>query len=51
MKGMLAPKFKEVVLGYAEVRQVFKASGVGTIGRFLRQRGQNREKCKRAAAA
>ncbi len=31
MKGMLAPKFKEVVLGYAEVRQVFKASGVGTI--------------------
>ena len=31
MKGMLAPKFKEVILGYAEVRQVFKASGVGTI--------------------
>ena len=31
MKGMLAPKFKEVVLGFAEVRQVFKASGVGTI--------------------
>ena len=31
MKGMLAPKFKEVVLGTAEVRQTFKASGVGTI--------------------
>ncbi len=31
MKGMLAPKFKEVVLGMAEVRQTFKASGVGTI--------------------
>ena len=31
MKGMLSPKFKEVVLGYAEVRQVFKASGIGTI--------------------
>ena len=31
MKGMLAPKFKEVVLGSAEVRQTFKASGVGTI--------------------
>ncbi len=31
MKGMLAPKFKEVVLGSAEVRQTFKVSGVGTI--------------------
>lgn len=31
MKGMLAPKYKEVVLGHAEVRQTFKVSGVGTI--------------------
>ena len=31
MKGMLAPKFKENVLGHAEVRQVFKVTGVGTI--------------------
>ena len=31
MKGMLDPEFKEVVLGYAEVRQTFKVSGVGTI--------------------
>lgn len=31
MKGMLAPKFKEVVLGHAEVRNTFKVSGVGTI--------------------
>ena len=31
MKGMLAPKFKEVVLGTAEIRQTIKASGVGTI--------------------
>ena len=31
MKGMLAPKFKEVVLGMAEVRQTIKVSGVGTI--------------------
>ena len=30
--GMLAPKFKETVIGHAEVRQIFKASGVGTIG-------------------
>ena len=31
MKGMLAPKYKEVALGTAEVRQVFKASNIGTI--------------------
>ena len=29
---MLEPKFKEVVLGHAEIRQTFKVSGVGTIG-------------------
>lgn len=32
MKGMLAPKFKENILGHAEVRNTFKVSGVGTIG-------------------
>ncbi len=31
MKGMLAPVFKEVVLGQAQVRQVFKVTKVGTI--------------------
>ena len=31
MKGMLAPKYREVVLGHAEVRQTYKVSGVGTI--------------------
>ncbi|MBQ6051904.1 MAG: translation initiation factor IF-2 [Clostridia bacterium] len=31
MKGMLAPKFREVSLGMAEVRQTFRVSGVGTI--------------------
>ncbi len=31
VKGMLDPKFKEVVLGSAEVRELFKISGVGTI--------------------
>ena len=31
MKGMLAPKFKEVVLGMAEVRQTIKVSGIGTV--------------------
>ncbi len=31
MKGMLAPKFKEVELGRAEVRNVFKITGVGMV--------------------
>ncbi len=31
MKGMLDPVFVEKVIGHAEVRQVFKASGLGTI--------------------
>ena len=31
MKGMLAPKTREVELGRAEVREVFKISGVGTV--------------------
>ena len=31
MKGMLAPKFRENVLGRAECRQVYKVSNVGTI--------------------
>ena len=31
LKGMLAPKFKESVIGHAEVRQTFKVSKVGTV--------------------
>ena len=31
MKGMLDPKFKESIIGHAEIRQTFKVSGVGTI--------------------
>ncbi len=31
MKGMLAPKFREVILGRVEVRQVYKISSAGTI--------------------
>ena len=31
MKGMLAPKTREVDLGRAEVRQVYKISGVGAV--------------------
>lgn len=43
MKGMLDPIYEEKILGHAEVRQIFKASGVGTIagsyvkdGKFVR---------------
>ncbi|NLV85835.1 MAG: translation initiation factor IF-2 [Clostridiales bacterium] len=31
MKGMLAPKYKEVVIGHAEVRQIIKISKIGTV--------------------
>ena len=31
MKGMLAPKYREVVMGTMEVRQTYKISGIGTI--------------------
>ena len=31
MKGLLAPKFREEVLGHAEIRQTFKVSKIGTI--------------------
>jgi len=31
MKGMLAPKYEEVVIGHAEVRQTYKVSAIGTV--------------------
>ena len=31
MKGMLEPIYEEKVIGHAEIRQIFKASGVGNI--------------------
>ena len=31
MKGMLAPKFEEAIIGHAEVRMTYKVSAVGTI--------------------
>ena len=31
MKGMLAPKFKESIIGHAEVRETYKVSKVGTV--------------------
>jgi len=40
MKGMLAPKFKEVVLGHAEIRQTYKVSGIGTVAGCYVQDGK-----------
>ena len=40
MKGMLAPKYKEVILGHAEVRQTIHVPGVGTIAGSYIQDGK-----------
>ena len=40
MKGMLDPKFKESIIGHAEIRQTFKVSGVGTIAGAYVQDGK-----------
>ncbi len=40
MVGMLAPKFRELVLGRAEVREIFKVSKVGTIAGCYVQSGK-----------
>lgn len=46
MKGMLDPIFEEKVIGHAEVRQTFKASGVGTIAGAYVQDGLFERNCK-----
>ena len=45
MKGMLDPVFEEKILGHAEVRQTFKASGVGTIAGSYVQDGTFERHC------
>jgi|GEM_PF-72315 len=40
LKGMLAPKYKEVVYGQAEVRQTFRVTGVGTIAGCMVKNGK-----------
>lgn len=40
MKGMLAPEYREVVTGNAEVRQTFKVSGIGTIAGCYMKNGK-----------
>ena len=46
MKGMLDPIFEEKVIGHAEIRQLFKASGVGTIAGSYVLDGQFERGCK-----
>ena len=46
MKGMLDPIYEEKVIGHAEVRQIFKASGVGTIAGSYVLDGTFQRNCK-----
>ena len=45
MKGMLAPKFHEVIIGHAEVRQTFRVSKVGTVCGCYVQDGKIQRNC------
>ena len=45
MKGMLAPVYEEVVIGQAEVRQIYKVSKVGTIAGCMVTDGCLRKEC------
>ena len=46
MKGMLDPIYEEKVIGHAEVRQLFKASGIGTIAGSYVLDGMFQRNCK-----
>ena len=46
MKGMLAPVYEEVVIGQAEVRQIYKVSRVGTIAGCMVTDGSIKRDCK-----
>ena len=46
IKGMLAPVFREALLGHAEVRQTYKVSGVGTIAGCYVQDGKILRNCQ-----
>jgi len=46
MKGMLAPKFREALLGHAEIRQTFKVSGLGTVAGCYVQDGKIQRSCQ-----
>lgn len=46
MKGMLDPVYEEKIIGHAEIRQLFKASGVGTIAGSYVLDGSFQRDCK-----
>ena len=46
MKGMLAPKFRENVIGHAEIRQTFKVSNVGTVAGCYVTDGKIQRSCE-----
>ena len=46
MKGLLAPVYEESVIGHAEIRQIFKASGVGNIAGSYVEDGWIERGCK-----
>ena len=46
MKGMLAPKFKEAIIGHAEVRETYKVSKVGTVCGCYCQDGKIQRGCE-----
>ncbi len=46
MKGMLAPTYEDVVIGRAEVRQVFRIRNVGTIAGSYMRTGEGRRNAK-----
>ncbi len=46
MKGMLAPKFQEKLIGHAEVRQTYKVSKVGTVCGCYVLDGKIQRSCK-----
>jgi translation initiation factor IF-2 len=46
MKGMLDPIFEEKIIGHAEVRQIFKSSGIGNIAGSYIMDGMFERGCK-----
>ena len=46
MKGLLAPTYEDVVIGRAEVRQVFKIRGLGSIAGSYMRTGEGRRNAK-----
>ena len=46
MKGMLAPKFQEQIIGHVEIRQTFKVSNVGTVAGCYVTDGKIQRSCE-----